>query len=77
MNIYSDIVTKEIENIINSFIFDPHNNITIYKLNMKLCDVIKKYGIYNTFPYCRICDSNNVSILFKNSNGDCKLKFQI
>ena len=76
MNIFSNVVAKEIENVINSFIF-PCNSIKIYKLNMELCKVIKKYGIYDTFPYCRVCSGNRVSILFKNIDGDCKLEFQI
>ena len=77
MNIYNNIVANEIEEVINSFSSETYNIYTIHKINIKLCNIIKKYGVFDTFPYCMMDNQNKLSILFKNYNGDCKLKFQI
>jgi len=78
MDIYNSIIVTEIEEVINSFYFEPCNNTIIHKLNMELCGIIKKYGIHDIFPYCKISDvKNHVSIQFKDSEGNCKLEFQI
>jgi len=76
MDIKNKLVMKELENVIASFIFEPNTKI-IHAMNIDLCNVLKKYGVYNIYPYCSFSKKNNVNIKFKTDDGDCNLEFEI